>query len=252
MLDFQFSLYLCLMSPQPLIEVCLSPALLHLHETKNKIVVIIDVFRASSTIIAALDNGAARVIPTSSVPECIELSKTIHDSITAGERDGKVAEGLEYGNSPIEYDKDFISGKSLLLTTTNGTRLLHMVEDSEVIVIGAFLNLNAICSYLREKQKDVILACAAWKDKINLEDSLFAGAVLEQVQDSFEIYDDSGRMCLSLYLQAKAQGSIIDFLRNSTHYHRLSGYGLVDDMVYASQIDTHPVVPYFNGKEIVI
>lgn len=240
------------MSSLSRIEVCLSPALLSLHETKEKIVVIIDVFRASSTIVAALDNGATRVVPMSSVEECIELGLVTPDSITAGEREGRIAEGLEHGNSPIEYNKDFISGKSLLLTTTNGTKLINMVVDSEEIIIGSFLNLTALCDYLKSKNRDVLLACAAWKDKINLEDSLLAGAVVERLEEHFEIYDDSGRMCQSMYQQAVEQGSIIDFLKSSTHYHRLSGYGLVDDMEYASQIDTHPVVPRFNGQEIIL
>ena len=131
-------------SQKPVLEVCLSPALLHLFDTKGKIVVIIDVFRATSTIAAALHNGAKCVIPVASVPECIELGKSIENSITAGERDGKVAAGLEYGNSPSEYPRSFVEGKTLVLTTTNGTRLLHMVQDADTIITGSFLNLTAV------------------------------------------------------------------------------------------------------------
>src|SRR6185295_10417064 len=101
---------------KPRLEVCLSPALLHLYDTKDAVVVIIDVFRATSTIAAALHNGAKCVIPVASVAECIELGAAIENSITAGERDGKVAEGLQYGNSPSEYPGDFIKGKTLVLT----------------------------------------------------------------------------------------------------------------------------------------
>src|SRR5687768_569133 len=92
----------------PRLEVCLSPALLHLFDTKDTIVVIIDVFRATSTIAAALHNGAARIIPVASVEECIELGRNTANSLTAGERDGKVAAGLEYGNSPLEYPRSFV------------------------------------------------------------------------------------------------------------------------------------------------
>src|SRR6187402_535339 len=95
----------------PKLEVCLSPALLHLFDTKDKVVVIIDVFRATSTIAAALHNGARFVIPVASVEECISMKGCVENCITAGERDGKVAPGLEYGNSPLEYPTSFIKDK---------------------------------------------------------------------------------------------------------------------------------------------
>src|ERR1700734_746130 len=121
---------------KPKLEVCLSPALLHLYDTNGAVVVIIDIFRATSTITAALHNGARCVIPVASVAECIAIGESIPNSITAGERDGKIAEGLQHGNSPLEYPADFIKGKTLVLTTTNGTRLLHMVVGAAEIVIG--------------------------------------------------------------------------------------------------------------------
>src|SRR3954462_14714023 len=105
---------------KPRLEVCLSPALLHLYDTTGSVVVIIDIFRATSTITAALHNGARCVVPVASVAECIALGVNTPNSITAGERDGKVAEGLQHGNSPLEYPSEFIKGKTLVLTTTNG------------------------------------------------------------------------------------------------------------------------------------
>ena len=107
---------------------CLSPALLHLYRVNQAVVVIIDVLRATSTIATALYNGARCVVPVDNIPRCIELGKAI-DSITAGERDGQIAEGLQYGNSPFEYPREFVAGKTLVLTTTNGTKLLHMALE---------------------------------------------------------------------------------------------------------------------------
>src|SRR6476660_1069825 len=107
------------MNTKPILHTILSPGLLNLYEVSNSIVVIIDVFRATSTIATALYNGAARVIPVDSVDKCIELGQTT-GGITAGERDGKVIPGLSYGNSPAEYPRSFIEGKTLVLTTTNG------------------------------------------------------------------------------------------------------------------------------------
>src|SRR5437868_13494655 len=113
---------------KPTLFTSLSPALLNLYDISSATVVIIDVLRATSTIATALYNGAKAVIPVDSVSRCIEISKQIQ-GITAGERDGKIAEGLEYGNSPFEYPREFIGGKTLVLTTTNGTKLLHMSLD---------------------------------------------------------------------------------------------------------------------------
>src|ERR1700754_1220466 len=147
---------------KPALHTSLSPSLFHLYDISNTIVVIIDVLRATSTIATALYNGAKCVIPVDSVAKCMELGRNI-DAITAGERDGKIAEGLTYGNSPFEYPREFIEGKTLVLTTTNGTRLLHMALDRGAghIITGSFPNLSAVCEHLIEIKKDVMLACAA-------------------------------------------------------------------------------------------
>ncbi len=235
---------------KPRLEVCLSPALLHLYDTKNAVVIIIDIFRATSTITAALHNGAARVIPVASVAECISLGETIPGSITAGERDGKVAEGLQYGNSPLEYPTDFIKDKTLVLTTTNGTRLLHMVQDAAAIVIGSFLNLHAVCDYLLAQNKNVLLGCASWKDRFNLEDTLFGGAVINEIGASFDINCDSARAAAHLY-RFSGGSNFIEFLKDSSHYRRLSAYGLEHDMIYCVTPDIHPIVPWYNGRDII-
>lgn len=235
----------------PKLEVCLSPALLHLYNTQGAVVVIIDVFRATSTIAAALHNGAKSVIPVAQVQECIDLGKQIPDSITAGERDGKVADGLQYGNSPSEYPRSFIENKTLVLTTTNGTRLLHMVQDADTIITGSFLNLSAVCDFLVQQNKPVLLGCAAWKDRFNLEDTLFAGAVVNKVKEHFAINCDSARAANYLYEHAK-ESTIINFLRDSSHYKRLSAYGLSADMEYCATLDLHPVVPILKGTELVV
>jgi 2-phosphosulfolactate phosphatase len=189
---------------KPSLYTCFSPALLHLYDVTHTTVVIIDVLRATSTIATALNNGAKQIIPVDSVAHCIELGKQI-DGITAGERDGKVAEGLEYGNSPFEYPRSFIGGKSLVLTTTNGTKLLHMAlaKGAETIITGSFPNLTAVCDFLIQEKKPVLLGCAAWKDRVNMEDMLFAGAVLERVQAHFDINCDSSQIAASMYQMAK-------------------------------------------------
>jgi 2-phosphosulfolactate phosphatase len=229
------------------LEVCLSPALLHLHDFKASNVVVIDVFRATSTIAAALHNGAKEIIPVDSVAECIAIGDATSNSVTAGERDGKVAEGLQHGNSPSEYPRDFIEGKSLVLTTTNGTRLLHMCKESKEILSGSFLNLSATANYLIQSNADVLLACASWKDRFNIEDTIFAGAVVELLAGKFEINCDSARAALQLWLGAKP--ILSEYIQHTSHYKRLSAYGLQDDMQYCCKVDAHDVlVRYTDGK----
>jgi 2-phosphosulfolactate phosphatase len=239
------------MSKKPSLQTSLSPALLHLYDLSNSIVVIIDVFRATSTIAAALYNGARSVIPVDSVPRAIEISKNI-DGIAAGERDGMIAEGLQHGNSPLEYSREFIENKTLVLTTTNGTRLLQMALDNnaDTIISGSFPNLSAVCDYLSAENKNVVLGCAGWKDRFNLEDTLFAGAVIHQVKKYFTIHCDSSFMAETIY--AKNKTKLIEFAPNLTHYHRLvERFGLIEDIKYCLTPDVANVLPvYVDGKLI--
>ena len=235
---------------KPSLYTCLSPALLHLYNVSDSIVVIIDVLRATSTIATALHNGAAEIVPIDNVGECIKLGTELN-AITAGERDGQVAEGLQYGNSPFEYPVSFIAGKTLVLTTTNGTKLLHMAlaNGAQEIITGSFPNISAVCNYLLNKNKNVVLACAAWKDKVNIEDTLFAGAVVNRIKESFTIQCDSSQLAESLYMTAK--NDLYEFMkeRNATHYHRLTKYHLEKDIRYCLTEDGAPSLPvYIDGK----
>ena len=230
----------------------MSPALLQLYDVSTSIVVIIDVLRATSTIAEALKNGAKSIIPVDSVAECIKLGKQM-EVITAGERDGKIAEGLEYGNSPFTYPKEFINGKTLVLTTTNGTKLLHMAlaENARAIITGSFPNLSAVCDYIVAQKKNVILACAAWKDRVNLEDTLFAGAVISRVKENFSINCDASRIAESLYNEAN--GDLYGFMerKQASHYLRLMGFGLEKDIRYCLTEDIDNVLPVYDSGRLV-
>lgn len=235
------------MKNKPQLFTCLSPALVHLYDLKETIAVVIDIFRATSTICTALDNGAARIIPVATVEECLQLENSRPDIITAGERDGKVIKGLQGGNSPLEYPSEIVTGKTLALTTTNGTRLLHMVKNADEVVIGSFLNLDALCNYLVENNKNVLLACGGWRDKVNLEDSLFAGAVIQKIRSHFNIECDSSLIVQSMYEEARKSGSILDYLKSGSHYRRLAGYNLYEDMAYCCSLNIHPIVPVYKA-----
>lgn len=236
---------------KPVLHTLLSPRLLDLYDVNDSIVVIIDVFRATSTIATALYNGAEKVVPVSGVEDCILIGKKLN-AITAGERDGKIIPGLQHGNSPAEYPRSFIEGKTLVLTTTNGTKLLHMALDrgaSEVIT-GSFPNLSAVCAHLASSNKNVILGCSAWKDRFNLEDTLFAGAIISQVKNYFTIHCDSSLMAQDMYqLHCK---DIYSFIRKTTHWHRLACYGLEKDLEYCVTTDGANILPVYKDDALVI
>ena len=235
---------------KPELYTCLSPSLLELYDVEKSVVVIIDVLRATSTIAAALHNGAKAILPVDSVAECIRIGKQI-DCITAGERDGQIAEGLEYGNSPFEYPREFIEGKTLVLTTTNGTKLLHMAlnKNAKAIITGSFPNLSAVCDFLLAQNQNVILGCAAWKNRVNIEDTLFAGAVINRIGKYFNINCDSSQMAVTMYNDA--QKDLFEFMKmkRASHYQRLSGFGLDKDIRYCLTEDVaNTTVVYEDGK----
>jgi 2-phosphosulfolactate phosphatase len=241
------------MNNKPTIYTCLSPALLHLYDVRDCIVVVIDVLRATSTIATALYNGARAIIPVDSVEKCIRLGREL-ECITAGERDGQVAEGLQYGNSSFEYPRTFIENKILVLTTTNGTKLLHMAlaKGATEIVTGSFLNLSAVCDHLVGEKRNVILACAGWKDRVNMEDTLFAGAVIARIKDHFSMNCDSSQIAQTLYKGAK--DDLYGFMKehDASHYHRLTNYGLEKDIRHCLTPDLANILPYYRDERLVI
>jgi 2-phosphosulfolactate phosphatase len=240
------------MNEKPTLNTILSPKLLDLYNIQNSVVVVIDVFRATSTIATALFNGAEKIVPVDSVEKCIALGKSTKNSITAGERDGKIIEGLQYGNSPSEYPREFIENKALVLTTTNGTKLLHMALNSGAsdVVTGAFNNLSAVCDFLLSQNKNVILGCSAWKDRFNLEDTLFAGAVIAKVRQHFTIHCDASLMAFQMH--HIHQNDMLHFIRQTTHWHRLAKHGLEKDMEYCMATDVANVLPIYKNGALYI
>ena len=165
-----------------------------------------------------------------------------------------MAEGLEYGNSPFEYPRSFIEGKILVLTTTNGTKLLHMALDNgaKQIITGSFPNISAVCDYLLGQKLPVILACAAWKDRVNIEDTLFAGAVISRIKNHFNINCDASNMAETMYNAAKPD--LYEFMKNknASHYHRLTNYGLEKDIRYCLTADSANVLCFFENDKLVV
>lgn len=230
------------------IEVCLTPALLDLYNIEESIVVVIDVLRATSSMVYGIDNGAAAIIPVAQVEDCLNYSG--QGFLLAAERNGEVVEGYDFGNSPFSYTREKVAGKTVVLTTTNGTKALHMARASaHQVVIGSFLNLSTICNWLKGENRDVLLLCAGWKDQFNLEDTLFAGAVVSQLRGSFSHFDDSSVAAEDLWNLAK--GDLNAYMSKSSHSHRLKALKIEEDVKFCLQLDTCQVIPVLQGDQLV-
>src|SRR6195952_4949333 len=186
------------------LHVCLTPSLLPLYHVEEYIVVIVDIFRATSSICYGIENGADAIIPVAEVDECIAYRDKETGYLLAAERNGEVVEGFDFGNSPFSYTKEKVAGKTVVLTTTNGTHALHLSRKAKKIVIGAFINLTAICNWLKQQDENILLVCSGWKNNFNLEDTLFAGAVVDQLKDSNFKLDDPAIAANDLFQLAKS------------------------------------------------
>ena len=227
----------------PHLEVCLSPELLHLHDLKGKLVIVIDIFRASSCMVKALAEGVDHIRPVAQVEECFSLGKQGY--IMAGERNGVMVEGFNLGNSPLQYADRAYEGKKIAMTTTNGTLALSKAAtDAEAVWIGAFHNLSALTEAVKKRGVDTLLLCAGWKGKFSMEDTLFAGALSQGLWDAFTCYDDATLAALNLYHQV--QNNLMDFLKGANHYKRLHRMGVEEDLAFCLKQDCHPVIPMYS------
>lgn len=231
------------------LEVCLTPALIPLYKVEDYIVVIIDIFRATSSICYGIENGAEAIIPVAEVAECAAYREKGSEFLLAAERNGEVVEGFDFGNSPFSYTPEKVGGKTVVLTTTNGTHALHLSRAAKKVVIGSFLNLSALSAWLGNQQEDILLVCAGWKNNFNLEDTLFAGAVVEKLKDAGYKLDDAAIGANDLY--RAGCNDINAYLKKSSHSERLKKLGIEADVAFCLQVDQITAIPVLEGDKLV-
>ncbi|MDO3644307.1 2-phosphosulfolactate phosphatase [Mucilaginibacter sp. L3T2-6] len=229
------------------LNVCLTPSLLSLYNVENYIVVIIDIFRATSSICYGIENGANAIIPVAEIEEC-EAYRT-HGHLLAAERNGEVVTGFDFGNSPFSYTADKVAGKTVVLTTTNGTQALHLSRTAKRVVIGSFLNLTALCDWLKTQNDHILLVCAGWKNNFNLEDTLFAGAVTEQLKYGNFKLDDPAIAANDLFQAGR--NDINGYLKKTSHSERLKKLGIEKDIEFCLQVDLTTAIPVLEGEKLV-
>ncbi len=229
------------------VEVCLTPALIDQHELAGKTVVVIDIFRATSCMVTGLNHGVRAIYPVATVEECLSLGK--EGMVMAGERGGKKVAEFDIGNSPFEYMSERVQGREVAVSTTNGTLAISKSAAAAEILIGAFLNLSVTVQCLQEKGRDLVLHCAGWKGTPNLEDTLYAGAVIDKLQDT-QLVNDSAALALSLLRHH--QSDLLTAGKASGHAKRLAGFGVEKDIAFCMEMDRYTKVVAQEGKVVKV
>jgi 2-phosphosulfolactate phosphatase len=233
----------------PRIEVCFSPLSLPLHQDEHEVVVMVDVLRASSAICTAFQYGLDRIVPLETLEEAHAYRQDGY--IVAAERKGQVVEGFDLGNSPFHYMDEKLRGKTVAMTTTNGTRAIRAVDEDKTLFVGSLLNLSALCKTLGELQKNTLILCAGWQDRFNLEDSICAGAITADLllEKGFVSHHDSS--IASKYIYLSARSNYFGFLRSSSHRRRLKALDLNEDIKYCLSTDRTDMVPVYRDGALI-
>ena len=223
------------------IEVCYSPALFPYYENREAIVVVTDILRASSAIVTAFMNGVERIIPVGTLEEAKAYKE--RGFMVAAERDGIVRDFADFGNSPFNFTPERVRGKQIVYSTTNGTNAIQLASSGRQVLIGAYLNLAALSHHIRKEQKDLLVLCAGWKNKYNLEDTLFAGALAEQVLEDEAFYTicDATLGAMDLYKNAKED--MMGYIEKVAQRHRLKKNNLDDVIGYCHETDLTELIP---------
>lgn len=216
------------MSNKKNLTVCLTPDIFHNYNiSDDSIIVVVDLLRATTVISTAFHYGIKDIIPVYDLIQAKEYFNKDH-YIVAAERDALPLEGFEYGNSPFQYMNNDISGKTLVLTTTNGTKAINCAKDYHVIT-SSFINLDIVFEFLLNSLKDIVILCSGWKGLFNLEDSIFAGCLSERLILSNKYQTNCDSVLASRILYNQSQDNLFDFLSNSAHRKRLKSLNIEKD-----------------------
>ena len=223
-------------------------------ELKDKTVVLIDLLRATSTILAALANGCKEVIPAVEIEEVINMSKNYEkDSyLLCGERNIKPVEGFHLSNSPFEYTADKVFGKTLLMTTTNGTKAIKRAADGAEVIICSLTNVDAVANYLANQENDVAFLCAGTDGQFSTDDVVTAGAVIQRLTSLVDHLELGDLAFVAKSLYNSSSGDLNALLKNSLHYQRMMEAGLEEDIAYCLTLNAAPVVAVYKDGVIKI
>lgn len=231
------------------LETCFSPALYEPEHHTDAIVVIIDILRATSAICTAFANGVESIIPVGEAEEAKEYKKQGY--LVAAERDGYVLDFADFGNSPFNFTREKVQGRTIVYSTTNGTGIIKLAAEANSIAVGSFLNISALQKWLMQKDKDVVLFCAGWKNRFNLEDTVCAGAFAERLMESGRYFTicDSTHAALDLWQLAKSD--LPAYIEKAAQRSRLRDKGLDDCIRFCLTADFTDRIPVLKNGILV-
>jgi 2-phosphosulfolactate phosphatase len=215
----------------------------------DRVVVVIDVLRATSVMVHAMSQGALEIIPVATIEEAFKIARAFPRSsiLLGGERKSKKIPGFDLGNSPKEYVAERVKGKKLILTTTNGTKAFHLVSFGKEILVGSFLNIGAVAQRCLELGRDLLIFPSGDGGSFSLEDSICGGMLIELITNkgkkSISLTDAS--QCAKILFQ-RFEDNLSDAFHLSHHGKELINHGFGDDLFYCAQIDITPLVPIFR------
>lgn len=235
------------------VTVHLTPAHLDEMQLKDKNIVIIDVLRASTSIATALQNGAKEIIPVNSVENAVKISGSLYGDVTlrAGERNSKMIEGFNLGNSPLEYTEPIVKGKSIIFMTMNGSVAIVKGKHAKNLVVAGFINVSVVVDFLIKLQEDFVIICAGMENNFCIEDAVCAGKILNKLEKGSEaelVLDDAG--VTSLMLEKNFGKNILKMLKSADHGKYLAEIGFADDLKVCSAVDSIDVLPFLSGNVI--
>ena len=223
------------------IDVCFSPALYPVYHNPEAIVVVVDVFRATTTMAAAFSDGVRSIRPVATVEEA-EAYKA-KGWLVGAERNVKRCGFADFGNSPFDYTAEKVSGKDIVFTTTNGTRAITIAKSAFRVITGAFINLQAVAGYCVCHKRDVVVLCSGWQDKVNIEDTLFGGALTDALLNTglYEAGSDAAVIARDMWTGNKA--NLLAYLDTTDHMGRLKANHLEDAVPYCLTLSITDKVP---------
>lgn len=237
------------MSDKRTVEVAFSPVLYPYKLTRdNFIVVIVDILRATTSITAAFENGVKEIIPVGSVEEARKWKERGY--LVASERDGKTLDFADFGNSAFNFMTPEVKGKTIAYSTTNGTQAIEMAnKNGEEVAIGSFNNLKALTDWIIDLNKNVVILCSGYKNKFNLEDAFYAGALAHRLMQSgvFMAECDSVTAAMDMWLSGK--DNIEMYIDKAAHRERLRNRGQDDVLEYTFTIDNSSALPVLRKSD---
>lgn len=236
------------------LDVFFTPNQVKAPDTVGRLVIIVDVLRASTTVATALGNGAKTVIPLEGAEDVIARSREFHRSqiLLAGEQRMHPITGFDLGNSPQAFTPEVVEGKTILITTTNGTHALLGVQGARDIVVASYVNFTAVLAMMRvaaSSNTDIAIICAGEEGSFTLEDSACAGRYVKAIPKRATLTINDAAAA-SVLIEKKYGDNIAKVFKESTHGQALQSAGFGDDLAAAAEVDAYPVVPIWQDRQI--